>query len=257
MKKFILVILSAVLSTACVVFGAEPKVIAHRGYWQAPGSAQNSIRALVKADSVGCYASEFDVWMTGDSVLVVNHDHDIEGIVIEKATYAELKNLRLPNGEAIPTLDEYLKAAVSLNVRLVCELKVHDSREHEAQAVAGILEAVARYGLESRTDYITFSATAFKDFCSKAPAECGVYYLNGDYIPSQIKFMGGQGIDYSMRTMRNHPEWIDEAHDLGLLVNIWTVDAEADMKWCIEHGADFITTDKPEELKALIANTKL
>ena len=37
------------------------KVIAHRGYWQTAGSAQNSIRALVKADSIGCYGSEFDV----------------------------------------------------------------------------------------------------------------------------------------------------------------------------------------------------
>jgi len=252
MKRLFSVFLFTVIVAAGVVFGAEPEIIAHRGYWQTYGSAQNSISALVKADSIGCYATEFDVWMTADSVLVVNHDREINGIVIETSKYADIKNQRLPNGERIPTLDQYLLSAVPLSIRLVCELKVHDSRVHEAKAVADVLTAITGFGLESRTDIITFSPTAFKDLCRKAPAECGVYYLNNDYVPAQIRFMGGRGIDYSMRTMRNHPEWIDEAHALGLLVNIWTVDAEADMKWCIEHGADFITTNKPELLKSLI-----
>lgn len=256
MKRLFFVSLFAVVVAAGVVFGLEPKIIAHRGYWQSPGSAQNSIRALIKADSIGCYASELDVWMTADSVLVVNHDSNINGIVIETSKYADIKNQRLSNGETLPTLNEYLVAAVPLSVRLVCELKVHDSRSREVKAVADILSAVARYGLTSRTDYITFSPTAFKEFCRKAPTECGVYYLNNDYVPAQIRFMGGRGIDYSMRAMRNHPEWIDEAHALGLLVNIWTVDAEADMMWCIEHGADFITTNKPEQLEALLAGNR-
>lgn len=29
-------------------YAAKPKVVAHRGYWKTEGSAQNSIRALVK-----------------------------------------------------------------------------------------------------------------------------------------------------------------------------------------------------------------
>lgn len=41
-----------------------PKVIAHRGYWKTPSSAQNSLRALELADSIGVYGSEFDVWLT-------------------------------------------------------------------------------------------------------------------------------------------------------------------------------------------------
>ena len=45
---------------------ARPQVVAHRGYWNAPGSAQNSIRALVKADSIGADAVELDVWISAD-----------------------------------------------------------------------------------------------------------------------------------------------------------------------------------------------
>ena len=44
-----------------------------------------------------------------------------------------------------------------------------------------------------------------------------------------------------------------EAHDLGLTVNVWTVDEVEDMKWLIEQKVDFITTNEPvilqEELK--------
>ena len=53
---------------------AQTQVIAHRGFWKTEGSAQNSIAALLKADSIGCYGSEFDVWLAADDQLVVNHD---------------------------------------------------------------------------------------------------------------------------------------------------------------------------------------
>ena len=76
---------AVMLAAAATAVAGTPKVIAHRGYWETEGSAQNSIRSLFKADSIGCYASEFDIWMTKDSVVVLNHDPSINGIVIEKA----------------------------------------------------------------------------------------------------------------------------------------------------------------------------
>ena len=51
---------------------AQPKVIAHRGYWKAPNSAQNSLASFSKADSIGVFASEIDVWLTADDRLIVN-----------------------------------------------------------------------------------------------------------------------------------------------------------------------------------------
>ncbi|MDE6624388.1 MAG: glycerophosphodiester phosphodiesterase, partial [Alistipes sp.] len=88
---------------------AQPKVIAHRGYWQHPGSAQNSLASLAKADSIGCYGSEFDVWMTADKRLVVNHDRTYRGtdIRMDEARASLVTAIVLPNGERIPTLDAY------------------------------------------------------------------------------------------------------------------------------------------------------
>ena len=67
-----------------------------------------------------------------------------------------------------------------------------------------------------------------------------------------IKKLGLAGIDYSMKVLRKNPEWVKQAHDLGLEVNVWTVDEEADMKYFIDLGVDYITTDYPERLQALL-----
>lgn len=244
----------SVLAAASVLSAsaALPKVIAHRGYWDTPGSAQNSIRSLVKADSVGCYASEFDVWMTSDGVLVVNHDADINGVHIESSPAKKVLAEKLANGENVPTLKSYLEQAKKQPSRIVLELKTHDSRKHERKAIKEIVKMVKEYGLEDRTDYITFSKYGFQDIIKYAPKGTAVYYLSGDYIPWQIKEMNGAGIDYSLKVMKKHPEWVKMTHDLGMEVNVWTVNDPADMQWCIDQGVDYITTNAPEQLMELL-----
>ena len=61
-------------------------------------SAQNSIAALIKAQELDIYGSEFDVWITTDGVVVLNHDPTIDGIRNETSTFDDLKNVRLSNG---------------------------------------------------------------------------------------------------------------------------------------------------------------
>ncbi len=254
MKLFKLLSVAALaITVAATVSAAKPQVVAHRGYWKTEGSAQNSIRALVKADSVKCFASEFDVWITADSVLVVNHDPTIDGVVIEASSAADVLVKTLVNGEPVPTLESYFREAAKMpGLRLVCELKPHQSNAREKIAVKGILEMAKKYGLEGRIDYITFSRNGFVRLCEDAPEGTPVYYLGGDYVPEQIRFYNGAGIDYSIGTMRRHPEWVKQCHDLGLKVNVWTVNKTEDMQWCIDQGVDFITTNEPELLQSLL-----
>lgn len=82
--KTIIITLLAIFGLAQGMTAGNPKIVAHRGYWKTEGSAQNSIRSLVKADSIGVYGSEFDVWLSADDKLIVNHDGRIGDIVIEK-----------------------------------------------------------------------------------------------------------------------------------------------------------------------------
>ena len=73
-------------------------------FLETQGSAQNSITSLLKADSIGCYGSEFDVWLTKDNGLVVSHDGIIQGHKVEESTLKELTGLWLANGECVPSL---------------------------------------------------------------------------------------------------------------------------------------------------------
>lgn len=243
---------STLLLSAASMF-AQPKVIAHRGFWKTDGSAQNSITSLVKADSIGCYGSEFDVWLSKDNVLVVNHDPIFKGHNMQKSTAAKLAKVKLDNGEPLPTLKAYLEEALEHpNIELILELKSHKTPERETQAAEKIVEMVKEYGLENRTQYIAFSLHATKEFIRLAPAGTPVYYLNGELSPRELKEIGCAGLDYNLGVIRKHPEWITEAHELGLKVNVWTVNKDKDMEWLIDRGVDFITTNEPVLLQELI-----
>ena len=234
---------------------AQPKVIAHRGYWTAPGSAQNSLSSFSKADSIGVYGSEIDVWLTADDRLIVNHDRVYKGtdIDMEKATAREIMQIVLPNGtENIPSLDAYLELVASKpDTRLILEMKSLSDLNREDLAAEKIVRALRRHGVLERTDIIAFSINACLAFKKLIP-DTKIYYLNGDLPPKSIKKLGLAGIDYSMGALRRHPEWVKQAHDLGLEVNVWTVDSEEDMRYFIDLGVDYITTDYPERLQALL-----
>lgn len=249
MRKMLLVC-ALLCSTHAVV--AQTQVIAHRGFWQTEGAAQNSITALQKADSIGCYGSEFDVWLAADGQLVVNHDATYKGRRMEGTSSSKLQKLKLANGESLPTLAQYLKAAQPLRTRLILELKAHSTPKKETQAIEKIIALVQQYGLQERMEYISFSKHAVETFIRLAPAGTPVFYLDGNLSPRQLKEMGCAGADYHYSVFRKHPEWIGECHDLGLKVNAWTVNKEEEMKWLIHQKADFITTNEPLTLQRLI-----
>ena len=253
-KSFLWILLFGVF---CSNSMAElPKVIAHRGYWKTPSSAQNSLRALELADSIGVYGSEFDVWLTKDDVLIVNHDAVINGMDIESSSSKMLLKQKLKNGETVPTLDAFLNRAKKLSVRLICELKPHKDKQREAEAVKRIVEMVRKKGLEKRVEYITFSAEGLLELIEQAPKGTPVYYLNGSRLPKDLKFIDAAGQDYHINVFRKHIGWIKECHDLGLKVNVWTVNSLEDMQWCIDRGVDYITTDEPERLQKLLRSQR-
>ena len=252
MKKNFLFALFVLVSASMF---AQVKVIAHRGYWKADGSAQNSLASFAKADSVGAFGSEFDVMMTSDGVIVLNHDNVFQGVDIQNSDYDSVKKLKLVNGEHIPSLDEFLSAmANTTKIKFILEIKSLATVEKENIAVSKIVESVKKHNLLDRVDYISFSLNVCQTLKKVLP-EADIYYLEGDLAPDRIKEEGFAGIDYSVGALKKHPEWIKEAHDLGLKVNIWTVNSEENMKFAIENGVDFITTDYPELAKKLVSET--
>lgn len=229
------------------------KVIAHRGAWKAAPHPQNSLASLQQAVDMGCEGSEFDVWMTADGVLVANHDADHEGMVIEEVTYAELLKKPLPNGEKVPTAEEYIRQGMTQQgTKLIFEIKPSRiSKERGQELATKSVELVKRLNAEEWIDYITFDYDIGLRVLALDP-NANVAYLMGDKTPKQLKDHGFFGFDYNIKTVKENPQWIDEAHELGLTVNVWTVNKEEDMQWLLEKNVDFITTDEPEKLFSLI-----
>jgi glycerophosphoryl diester phosphodiesterase len=252
MRKIILLILSMALITfsslAQSTFHVN-KVIAHRGAWKAQQHPQNSIASLREAAKLGCEGSEFDVWMTADEVLVVNHDHDVQGLDIETSTYEQLLAKTLSNGERIPTLKEYLTEGMKQQgTKLILEFKPSRISVERSEKVGELsVKTVQELKAEKWVDYITFSYEGGKKAIATDP-KANVAYLTGDKTPAQLKEDGFFGFDYNIRILRNKPEWIPEARQLGLTTNAWTVNNEEDMKWLLGLKVDFITTDEPEKL---------
>ena len=235
---------------------AQVKIIAHRGYWNSPGAAQNSLASMKNAQKAGAWGSEFDVHITIDGVVVVNHDDDIHGVIIEEAKYADIKDMKLANGETIATLKSYLEAGQKLApMQLILEIKAHQTPEREDRCVKACLELVKQAELEEQVDYISFSMHACEDIVKHNP-NTRVYYLGSDVAPDIIKKKGFAGIDYYGGAILKNPDWIKQTHNLGMKVNVWTIDEMKQIQQCVDAGVDFITTDKPEEAKK-IAEGKL
>ena len=231
----------------------RPKVIAHRGYWRYEGAVQNSLSSLRASAQAGVYGSEFDVQITADGEVIVNHDPHLGGLPIAKSTYAQLVKARLGNGEPIPTLAKYLdEAKKHKDLKIILEITKQANDSVEAVLVRKTLEAVKASGLSSRVQYISFSQFVC-DQIIRNDKTADVAYLGGNMSPKEVKEHGFSGIDYSMDVLRVHPEWIDKAHKLGLTVNVWTIATEEHLKFVTTLHPDFITTDIPEDALRMLS----
>lgn len=228
---------------------AQTQIVAHRGYWKTEGSAQNSITALLKADSIQVFASEVDIWMSRDGVPIVNHDDSIyfngNKISVQDTDSKILQSIKLSNGENLPTLNEYLSAfKETKKIKLIIELKKHRTKAQEDLLAEKVVKMVRKMRLENRVEYISFGLNFTTKLIQLNP-KAKVYYLNGDLSPGVMKEIGASGIDYHFSVIQKHPEWVRQAHDLGLKVNVWTVNKPDIIRQMIDLKVDFITTDEP------------
>jgi glycerophosphoryl diester phosphodiesterase len=233
---------------------ADNPVVAHRGAFKKNNHPENSIAALREAIRLGCTGAEFDVRMSADNVLLINHDPHYNGLDIEKTNYQQLAQTKLPNGEALPTLRDYLTVGLQNNTvtQLVVEIKPSASRQRGKEIAEHVFNLVKELGAEKRVSYISFDIDILKKL-EELDKACITQYLNGDLSPAQLAATGIDGADYHFSVFRKNPQWIEEAKKMKLLLNAWTVNDEADMRWLLSQHFDFITTNEPELLLSLLA----
>lgn len=254
MKHYVLAVmmLASGLSPIVAQTSSQTKVIAHRGYWDCPGSAQNSITALRKAAEAGVYGSEFDVQITGDTVAIVNHDNTIDGILIGETPFRKIKKVKLKNGEKVPTLKEYLKTGKKYPaLKMILEIKPHPTQVQEKAAVAQVVKLVKELDMEAQTEYISFSKYICEQLREALP-NAQIAVLTENVTPRQAKEMNLTGVDYHYDVFRKNPAYMGYCKEAGLSTNVWTVNKPEMMQEFIDLNVDYLTTDKPVEAQKLI-----
>jgi len=261
MKKIILFALSAVIAFTA---GAQNNqnihnktaIVAHRAYWQCEqaGNSQNSIAALKAAGEAGFWGCELDIYLTADGYILVDHDGWTNGKSIAAGKLSDFDNELLPNGERRPTLDEYLAVAKQYkNTKLVIEFKMNND-----ELIDKTVKALKKYKM-FRPDRVLFIAFNY-DVCKKVAAKYPkftIQYLNGDKSPAELLADGINGLDYGFWVFRDHPEWVEQAHKLGMSVNVWTVDYDGIFDEMLVLGVDQITTNIPMDLRYKLGDLEL
>ena len=236
-------------STSKISF-AKNIVVAHRGAWKKNNFPENSIASLKHAIELKCTGSEFDVRMTADDSLVINHDPNYNKLQIEKTNYADLVAFKLSNGEKLPTLKEYILAGIENNIstRLICEIKPSEiSKERGKELAAEVVRLVKDLKAQHMVVYISFDYNILKKIVEIDP-KIITQYLDGNKTPEELKADGITGADYHFSVFKKHPEWIASARKNNISLNAWTVNDDAEMKWLLVNNFDFITTNEPELL---------
>ena len=235
---------------------AQTQIIAHRGFWKTDGSAQNSLAALKKANEIKAYGSEMDIWLSSDGIPVVNHDAHVtlngEKLIVQDTPADILTQVKLSNGENLPTPESYLDTFADCHdTKLIIEFKSHRTKYQEDELVDKVLKMVRDRNLQNRVEYISFSLNFVVKTIHLDPL-AKVYYLSGNLSPAVMKSIGAAGIDYNVAVFKRNPQWVKESHDLGLKVNVWTVNSPEDIQQMIDLNVDYITTDEPLLVKEFL-----
>jgi glycerophosphoryl diester phosphodiesterase len=222
------------------------KVVAHRGVWKTDSLPQNSIASFRRAVEIGCAGSEFDVYLTADSVIVLNHDADFQGLPVEKSTLRELQKKQLSNGETIPLLNDIMELLIKQTQTLAfLEIKPSAvSREHGFAAVDKVLATVEHYKAQDKVFYISFDYSYLQRIKEKYP-DARTAFLGSNKPLTEIIAGKQSGIDFNQQYYKENKNIIPHARQNGINVNVWTVNKREDMQYFLEQNVDYITTDEP------------
>lgn len=239
----------------------SPLLIAHRG-----GSLEvpeNTMAAFQHAVSVGMRMVELDVQMARDGELVVIHDETVDRTTngtgpVGSFTLEELQKLDGGSkfhpryaGEKIPTLREVFDLCVSAGVGVVVEIKHPELYPGMEEKVVALIGEMWLRGAENIW-CISFDHESIRRLRKLDP----VLPLGYLYEPYATQFVHAddtvQAFCPYYRTPLQFPEQVAQAHEMGKLVLVYTVDDPADIRALSEVGVDGMVTDVPAALLQIL-----
>ena len=220
-----------------------PLVVAHRG--ASSIELENTLAAFRAAAGQGADGVELDVHATLDGEIVVHHDPAITGLPIAQARMADLSQLRLLNGEPLPTLAQALEVIGPL--KAFVEVKVLDPRWDER-----LLEILDQGPNPSGYAVHSFAFHVVRRLREQRPSlPTGVLSEVATRNPRQtLEDAKAQTLWQERATLDD--SLIEAVHGLGCSVIAWTVDKPSQMEHLMSCGVDGICTNHPERARRVV-----
>jgi len=244
----------------------RPLVYAHRG--GAALAPENTLVALDAGLDAGADGIEVDVRLSLDGVAVLMHDPTLERTTdgagpLDQRTAAELARLdagyrferdgAFPfrgRGIGVPSLrdvfDRHPRAS------MLIELK-----EADARLARVVVDQIHAAGAVDRVTVGSFQKGALEAVRALDPAiRTGADMddvrngLNGVAGRTPFEAFQVPEVYAGMRIVT--PEFIARAHDAGIAVTVWVVNAEDDMRRLLDWGVDGLITDRPDLAMPLV-----
>lgn len=220
-----------------------PLVIAHRG--ASAVEYENSLAAFRAAARFGADAVELDVHTTTDGELFVHHDEKVVGLRIPHASAEQVRAVRLPNGEPVPTLDQAL-AAIAPPLQVFVEVKTLPASGDPY--LLQVLEkgAPGRYAVHGFDHRIISRLGA-----SYPTLPRGVLLASYPIRPLEDLADTGASVLWEDFALIDQ-SLVEEVHGGGSRVFAWTVDDSSDMLRLADLGVDGLCTNHPDIARRVV-----
>jgi glycerophosphoryl diester phosphodiesterase len=259
---------------------------AHRG-----GAAlwpENSLLAFRQALALESDLVEFDVHQTADGGLVVIHDPtldrttDTTGPVAARSA-AEVGRARLkgPDGaltdERVPTLEDVLALVAPSRTGLLVEVKGpgagfgvrYERRGRRSTAVPGaryeglekrLVASLRRAGLLARSTIMAFNPDVVTAIRALVPGQRTALLVAARHVrqagarpENAVDWASAAGAtDAGLQYTLVNEAVVKTARAAGLLLGVWTVNAERAMRRLVELGVDVLTSDRPDVARRVL-----
>lgn len=273
----LIVCVLAAASMVIALFGATPARVSARellGDPRTPGEAafiashrggaatapENTLPAIAAALAGGFDYVEVDVALTADRQPVLMHDATVDRTTdghgrLSALTLDQVRTLDagawfdpVYAGTPVPTLDEFLDALATSGGRAIIELK----GEWDAAAVAAAVSQVAARDLERRVALASFDARTLALVAAGSEVVSRLLilkHLPADVV-SAVAEAGARGVIVSRKAVLGRPGIVDELHEAGARVVVYTLNDDAYWDAVTALGVDGIVTDDPHTLSA-------
>ena len=221
-------------------------VIAHRG--ASAAAPENTVEAFRLAREMGADWVELDVRRTADGVAIVHHDaHLADGRRIGHLHVDELPDYVPSLAEALDVCDPL---GVHIEIKNLPDDPDYDSEHLVADAVAGLIAAYLGPERVVVSSFNVDAVLAVRAVDPGIPAALNLGMVEPAQAVARAKAHGMAAV-HPFDAMCD-PAFVRRAHDVGLAVNVWTINDAERMAALLAMGVDGLITDVPDVARAVI-----